>query len=92
MDTPTPTPEQQALADKKAQLRMSYGKTFSGVHGEAVLDDLKHMFWGTDGIERSSVAGNPSNEIVWNREGQKEVIRHILWRLLPPKDKQPNKK
>jgi hypothetical protein len=99
MDTNTPDPNKETREKKdneEAQLRMSFGHVFSGIHGEAVLSHLKSKYgWFTkenSHIERSLYHPGMSVDAMAYGEGQKNVIRYILGRLVPvTAEKQPNK-
>lgn len=88
---PQKTPEEQRQQDRLRQLRMSYGHTFSGVHGKAVLDDLKARFGWDGDIERPSYRPGQSFDMTASADSMKEPVRHILAMIRPPEDKPEHK-
>jgi hypothetical protein len=83
---PAETPEQAKARLHQQQLRISYGLLFTSDHGRKVLADLQQRFGFEGDLENPSYFPGDVFERVTHREGQKEVVRHILAMIVPPKD------
>jgi len=68
------------LAAAARELEDAYRHIFSGKEGQLVIGDLMGKFgWGKRCVEQSLFS--ESHAQMAFREGQRDVVRHILWQL-----------
>jgi len=69
------------MEDRRRMRALAYAQVFGSRFGRMVLDDLMQVAGWHMGVEASIFYDNASHAQMAFREGQKELVRHILRRL-----------